>query len=229
MSLSDSFSSSSNVYFRFGRKWSGSFPFPRLWNLQVVYSLENLTLPHIILTGSQMEKKRLFSENLQFEQSRIHSSQCPSRTISSGFSPESWAGLLKAMQRTRLGSSETSYTNSQGARAMSQLTFVPSPATWHTWSHCSAGEVWHNLWMPQWDLTLSPLSRFLRLTVSDTKMEFQPQNLKYVCFSNELISTLNMLAFLIHTLISFLSQLFISLHSPAQPCNLFYCLCNWHR
>lgn len=64
MSLSDSFSSSSNVYFRFGRKCSASFPFPRLWNLRVVYGLENVSLLHIIFTGSQMERKTLFTKPL---------------------------------------------------------------------------------------------------------------------------------------------------------------------
>lgn len=51
---------------------------------------------------------------------------------------ESLTGRLKAMQRTKLVGSGTHY---QGARAMSVLTFVPSPATWHIGGHCSAGKV----------------------------------------------------------------------------------------
>lgn len=136
------------------------------------------------------------------------------------------------MWRTRLVGSGTSYTSSQGAKAMSQLTLVPSPATWHIWGHCSAGEVWHNLWMPQQDLVLSLLSRFLRLTMSDTRVAFHQQNLKYTCFSNK-FSTLNMLIFQstlwFLSLCFFKARLFISLHSPAGLRNLLYCLRNWQR
>lgn len=154
--------------------------------------------PHQFTDG----ERDSLSENSWFEQSRIHSSLCPPRTFSYGLRLEPWAGQPRATQRTGPVGSGISYTSSQGASTMLRLTIVPSPATWHTLDHCSAREVWHNLWMPQWDLVPSPLSRFLRLTVSDIRMEFQEQNLKYTCFSNELISTLNMLTFPIHTLIS---------------------------
>lgn len=129
------------------------------------------------------------SEKSPVKQSRIHSPPALLGPSLRGLGLEHWARRLKAVQRTGLVGSVTSYSSSQGARTgiMSVKTWVPSPAPWHTWG----GEVWHHLWMPQCDLVLSPLSRFLRLTGSDTRMVFQQQNLKYIyiCFNNELIST----------------------------------------
>lgn len=119
----------------------------------------------------------------------MHSSPCPSATTYLLRVEDCSIELDNWKQRSQLVGSGTSYIGSQGAGAISQLTSVPSPATWHTWGHCWAGEVWYNLWAPQHGLVLSPLFRFPRLTMSDTRMKFQQQNLKYTCFSNEMIST----------------------------------------
>lgn len=177
------------------------------WFLSISSSLEPVSCVRLRESCSTTHHPHRFtdgerdsSENSRFEQSRIHSSLCPPRNFSSGLRPEPWAGQLRAMPSTRPVGQGTSYTSSREARATSHLTWIPSPAGQHTPDHFLAREVWHNLWMPQWDLVPSPVPRFL--TVSDIRMEFQEQNLKYTCFSNELVLTLNMLTFLIHILIS---------------------------
>lgn len=168
-SLSDSFSSISNVYFRFGRKWSGSFPFPSIWNLQVVEGLEKGIRLSPVLDRSPMETSRS-PPPTRAEHLALWALAAP---ISYGCSLDPWDGQLraksKAQQRPhsvapkRLGPSLT-YLSRDSAQPQSTPEAPAQPDT-----------------MPEglaWDLVPSPHTKVLGRSATDTTTVFSDLRLQ---------------------------------------------------